>query len=647
MTLNKQMIIFITSLLVLVLAAAFWLNLTNTKVFLENQLKTHAQDTATSLGLSLSSVATPEDPSSMNTMINAVFDRGYYTFIELDNTDNKTIYHRENTRKIEGIPNWFINAIDFKAPVATALVQSGWIPVGQLKVQSNPGYAYIELWKATLNLLGLFALAALIAILIALFVIKTLLKPFKMLEKQAKAIVKKEYLYQRKLPSTIEFKEVVVAMNAMVSQMKAIFDRDAKMAEKLQKMAYQDSVTGMSNRVHFEMLIDSILDTNTENLPGTFCLIRLEGLKALNDKLGYLVGDKVMCSLANDLKTYCHADKSLYARLNGSELIAVLPGELGKNHLDHAKMIAQQFIKTLNDLVNENIASISIALLDYTPGDKRGALMAKLDFAIDEALKLGQNQVYYIENQSQNSHQIEHWKDIIESAITENRFVLFQQPALDENNQVHDLELLIRMQEKDGTIRSAAYFMPAVQQLNMMNIIDQLVIKQALNFLQNSTQVARLAINLTQAIISDQSAVNELMTLIKEGPSERLAFEIPEHLIIHSKLDAWPLMEQFQSANILIGIDHFGSSFSDMHYLQNLRPDYIKLDASFTKAIDKDEKTQTYITSLVEMADRLDITIIAMSVENEEQINAFKASGIHHFQGYYFGAPSPLETTSN
>ena len=80
MSLNKQMIMFVVSVLIMVLIGTFYLNFSQTKSYLENQLESHAQDTATSLGLSLSSVADPEDPSSMETMINAVFDRGSYLY---------------------------------------------------------------------------------------------------------------------------------------------------------------------------------------------------------------------------------------------------------------------------------------------------------------------------------------------------------------------------------------------------------------------------------------------------------------------------------------------------------------------------------------------------------------------------------------
>lgn len=645
MSLSKQMIIFIASMLIVLLAGTFMLNLNNTKSFLEQQLQSHAQDTATSLGLSLSSVADPEDPSSMNTMINAVFDRGYYSHITLNDVDEQLIFERKNPQKIEGIPSWFINMISINAPVAESLIQSGWMPIGNLTVQSHPGYAYVELWKTAVSLLIWFTIAAIVAIALAVYALKIMLKPLKQMEKQAEAIVKKEYILQDNMPTTVEFKQVVSAMNAMVNKMKEVFDRDAKNAEKLQKMAYQDSVTGLSNRLHFEMNIDALLDVQAEASPGAMCLLRVQGLKELNDQFGYMIGDKLMKMLSDKMTQSLNFDGALYARLNGTELIVVAPSIRGEQLSKYTADICQTMPSILEDLKASSApTSVSAALMDYQPGNKRGPLLAKLDFAIHEADKKGQNQSFYYQPETSNTNQDVRWQDIISDAFEHKRFVLFQQAAYDHQRQVHDKELLIRLKDQDGTVHSAGYFMPAVQQLNRVSEIDQMVAVLALEYLEKQPQKTSeiLAINLTQSIIEDTDFKQWLLENVKNLPHNQLAFEMSELLVNENKAKSWPLINELRALSIGFGIDHFGSHFANMNYLQELRPDYIKLDASFTKAIERDEQTRSYISSLYEMCNSLDIQIIAMSVENESQIAAFEELGISYFQGYYFGAPKPL-----
>lgn len=643
MSLSKQMIIFVTSILLVVLLGTFVLNFNNTKSFLINQLESHAQDTATSLGLSLSSVADPEEPSSMETMINAVFDRGYYSHITLYDVDDNVLYQRKNPNKIEGIPSWFIDLIPIQAPSADSLIQSGWIPVGKMVVQSHPGYAYIELWKTTVSLLIWFFSAALFAIIIAVYALRIMLKPLKKMENQAEAIVRKEYLLQEEMPNTTEFKQVVSAMNTMVHKMKHVFDRDAKMAEKLQKIAYQDSVTGLSNRLHFDMNIQSLLDP-TESSAGMMLLVRVLHLKELNEQFGYLIGDKFIKSISESMAQNLRFSNAFSARLNGSELICVIPSSPVIQVQEAADKIAEQMKAVDEELnIDQDLAAINIGIIHYQPGQKRGELLSQLDFAIKEAEKKGINAHYYqAETETEDSNDV--WNQMLQSAIEENRFVLFQQSAYTQQRGIFAKELLLRLKDVDGNIHSAGYFMPAVKRLNRVTDIDQLVIKLALKYLTglNTSSQERIAINLTHSVLQSEELKRWLLSSLKQINTKQLVFEAPEQMINEHKAQSWPLIQEFKRMGIQFGIDNFGSQFANMSYLQELRPDFIKLDMGFSQAIEKDEQTGSYISSLVEMCDSLDIQLIAMAVEDDSQKSAFEALGVKIFQGYLYGAPKPL-----
>ncbi len=645
MSLNKQMILFIATLLFIVLIGTFGLNLSNTKNFLQEQLSSHAQDTATSLGLSLSSIENPEDLSSMETMINAVFDRGYYATISLTDMENTPLYRKDNTRAMDAVPEWFIKQIKLTAPPAEALVQAGWIPIGTLTVVSHTGYAYAELWQSMINLLIWFGLAAIASIFIIIYTLQLMLKPLKQMEAQAKAIVKKEYIFQENLPSTIEFRQVVTAMNAMVTKLKTVFERDANTAERLQKMAFQDSVTELSNRRHFEMNIDTLLDPNEDATAGTICLIRIQELKELNDQYGYLMGDKLMKSLADGMQAQLYHHNSLFARLNGTELVAVLPGTNSNQAKPQVEAITQSMPLILKHLAAEDVpTSLSLAYMHYQPGQSRGSLLANLDFAIDQANQQGKNKAFFYNNGEAAQVENSAWEQTLQQAIEEKRFVLFQQSAYNQDRSVHDQEMFIRLKDFDGTIRSAGYFMPAVEQLHKTAEIDEIVIKLAIQHLKNQITGPVLAINLSKSILENDILQSWLMQTLNQlgSKAKYLAFEMTERLVSEEKAISWPLINELKKRQVKFGIDHFGSRLTNMRYLQNLRPDYVKLDASFSKAIESDEQTRGYVSSLCELADSLDIKVIAMAVENEAQQKAFSELGVDYFQGYLYGAPSPL-----
>lgn len=646
MSLKKQMTIFIASMLLILLAGTFALNLSNTKNFLQDQLSSHAQDTATSLGLSLSTNADPEDVATMETMINAVFDRGYYANITLVDVEDKLIYERNTSYNMDAVPSWFIELISLETPTADALVQAGWFPLGTLSVTSHAGYAYVELWQAAIQLSTWFAIAAFVAVILVFLALRWMLKPLHQLEKQAAAIVDKRYIVQEKLPNTTEFRRVVHAMNVMVTKLKTVFEREAKAAEKLQKMAFQDSVTGLSNRRHFEMTVDSLLDPNLDTVPGKIALLRIEGLKELNDQFGYMIGDHVMKDIADLVQKSLKAPHCLFARLNGTELVAIVPSASTKHFESSLKLVCA----TLPDLLAQHQAesaptSLSASFQSYSPGDQRGSLLAALDFGIEQANASGKNSVYHHQDEQKTDTENAMWEQLLDDAIRHNRFLLYQQAAYSADQSIHDKEVFIRLKAEDGHIHSAGYFMPGMEQIGRTADIDKLVIKLAFNYLQSHQENSLISINLTQSIVNDvgmQKWLKEALTTLENR--QKMAFEISEQFVTSFKEASWALIQSLRSLGVQVGIDHFGSQFGKMRYLQELKPSYIKLDAALTKGIEHDEQVRSYVESLCEMCSSLDIEIIAMAVENETQRDAFQALGVQHFQGYYFGAPAPLNS---
>ncbi|WP_044410510.1 EAL domain-containing protein [Thiomicrospira microaerophila] len=643
MTFNRQILLFITVLVLVLFLGTFSLNLSNTKGFLQNQLTSHAEDTATSLGLSLSSVADLENPASIEAMVNAVFDRGHYRLIALHDMEGELVYQRENVRPPAGVPAAFVSALTIESPQARALVQSGWMPIGHLTVQANAAYGYTELWQVFKNLLMWFGLAALLALLVAFVMIKALLKPLKQIELQADAIVKKQYVYQDDLPATLEFRQVVLAMNKMVEKLKDVFDRDAKMAEKLQRMAYQDSVTGLSNRQHFDMMFEAQLMSSEQADQGCMVLVRVEGMKALNDQFGYQLGNAFMQVLATKMVELLNVEEGIYARLNGLELIAVLPGQAPCHFKDKAQTLVSQLPALMSKagVMHEDVA-LSVVLLDYGTGDKRGALMARLEFGLGQLASLSDQQVLVLGTTEADVLKDASSRRLIEYAFEHNALKLYQQVSVNGQDAVHDTELLIRMVDRDGTIRSAAYFMPAIERFNRLLELDLLVVDLALAYQSQSATKPLLAINLSPRLLRDTDALATLIAKLNEIRGAHFAFEFPEVWVTEDVAFSKSVIWQIHQLGYQVGIDNFGSRFTNMQYLQDLRPDYIKLDGAFSRCIESDEQTASYVASLCDLARILDVPVIATAVETEHQLAAFKQVGITYFQGYLFGAPAPL-----
>jgi len=290
MTLYRQLVIF-TLVLFLLLFTGTWLaKLQSTRTFLIDQLESHAQDTATSLGLSISQYSIDNDMPAIESMVNAVFDRGYYRIVRYSDNQGNVRVERILDVKIENVPQWFIHLIPLKTPESTANVMAGWIQAGTVYVKSHPGYAYKTLWENVVRMTVWFLVCGVIVLIVGGFGLKILLKPLVLVEKQADALCKKRYEVQERLPRTKELRRVVEAMNRMTGKVKEMFQEQVTIAEGLKKQAYHDSVTGLGNRRFFESQITARLDRRDSVTKGIVLLLQIRELHELNQQKGFQAG---------------------------------------------------------------------------------------------------------------------------------------------------------------------------------------------------------------------------------------------------------------------------------------------------------------------------------------------------------------------
>jgi hypothetical protein len=217
MTLYRQISFSLLLLLMLGFTSTVYISTVNLRSLHGTQLASHAQDTATSLGLSLSPHMQAMDMAMLESMISAVFDRGDFQNISLLSIDGKVLAEKSAPVDTGTVPGWFIGAVSLDTPMAEALVMSGWNQAGTLRVTGNPGPAYNRLWESTLDTLKLYLAASTIILLLGMIAVSILLRPLQRIQRQADAICKRSYTVQKKLPRTLELRSMVVAMNRSVT----------------------------------------------------------------------------------------------------------------------------------------------------------------------------------------------------------------------------------------------------------------------------------------------------------------------------------------------------------------------------------------------------------------------------------------------
>lgn len=182
--LNTQLYILILSIVSISFIGSQIINIKMSRDYLNQQLQAHAQDTATSLGLSISPYMDKNNIVIVETMISAIFDSGYYQSITLTDLSNTIIFSAHNDHYVETVPSYFMNTNILVSPIASSAVNDGWDIVAKLSVQANTGMSYAKLWQEIRANFFLSLIISFMSLLIAHYITKSVLIPLTQLDQQ-------------------------------------------------------------------------------------------------------------------------------------------------------------------------------------------------------------------------------------------------------------------------------------------------------------------------------------------------------------------------------------------------------------------------------------------------------------------------------
>jgi hypothetical protein len=248
MTLLRQLMIAIILIFMILFSANFVLTVYDSRVYLDQQLRAHAQDTATSLGVSMATALAESDNANLDVLASAVFDRGFYQHITLIDLEGEVLVRKSNSTNIDDVPSWFVKLVNLPSPAASTEMTNGWSQLGTLTVIANPAHAYRDLWRITTDYLYLFCFIVIFSYGFIGLVLGLVLRPLLAVEQQANDICERRFTINETIPKTRELRRVVEAMNRMTLKIREMFDRQVKLTENLRNEARIDHLTGLSNR---------------------------------------------------------------------------------------------------------------------------------------------------------------------------------------------------------------------------------------------------------------------------------------------------------------------------------------------------------------------------------------------------------------
>jgi diguanylate cyclase (GGDEF)-like protein/PAS domain S-box-containing protein len=431
-----------------------------------------------------------------------------------------------------------------------------------------------------------------------------------------------------------------------------------RMSETIDYQASHDNLTGLSNREEFSFALSELLaGIRTADELHALLVIDVDRFKVINDTCGTLAGDELLRQIASHVQANI-SRKDVSARIGGDEFAIILRDCEPEDSINVAKRL-KDAVESRKFAWQSSVypITLSIGIVSLSLGSEDShAMLAAADDACHLSKEEGGNKVNVFQAKDtkyQKRRGDMEWIARINKAIDENRFVLYQQ-AIVPLSEAMDLkpkaEILLRLVNDDGSIARPGDFIPAAERYNLMPLIDQWVIANAIEAYKTLTDRASelahriISINLSGPSLLDESLVELILYEIRRhglAPSS-FCFEITETAAIQNYAAATRFIKRLKNDGFTFALDDFGSGFSSFGYLKNLPVDYLKIDGSFVQTIDESLVSYTMVESINSIGHVMGIKTIAEFVKNPEIKRKLIEIGVDYAQGYHIAEPVPL-----
>lgn len=427
---------------------------------------------------------------------------------------------------------------------------------------------------------------------------------------------------------------------------------EAKRQQELAYTARHDSLTGLLNRVAFDEELGRAI-ADAANAPFAILYIDLDHFKALNDYAGHAAGDAALRMIATGVGDRLPAG-AVFARLGGDEFAITLPAAT----FEAAEATADDVIAAVRNVdlrfvvVRQPLGcSIGIAIVDDPSMDPTDAL-ARADDACYAAKSAGRNRrASFAERNTALTSGLTAARRVADltEALEEDRVKLFgQEIRLIEKPWEWSgrVEILARLQDRDGRIVPPDEFIPAAERFGMASTLDRWIIRTAL---ERYGQVMgaiglTLGFNLSAQTVCDPHLWPFIQSVVEKSGAlySQVAFEITETAAVTSFETAGKFVRNARRHGCTVCLDDFGSGLSSFDYLRRFPINCIKLDGAFVEKLSDSRFDHAIVTSVNGMAKELGLDVVAEKIEDEATLAQLQRIGITFGQGFLLHRPEPL-----
>ncbi|MCE7984732.1 MAG: EAL domain-containing protein [Caldilinea sp. CFX5] len=497
--------------------------------------------------------------------------------------------------------------------------------------------------------------ALLITLIIGFFTSRLITQRVAALEVAAHQIAAGQ-LTEPVAPSGIrELDAVGHSFNSMATQLRDSFAR-------LEFSATHDALTGLPNRAAFQRLLTETIEryrlpthaATIEPAPTHFAVLflDLDYFKLLNDSLGHLAGDQVLVEIAGRLQS-CVQDHGQVARFGGDEFVILLDPITEPSEIEP---IVQQILSTVRQplTLEENTAfvstSIGIVFSSHYATDADG-ILRNADTALYRAKANGKAvyEVFDDEMHREVRERLQLETDL-RHALEQQQLAVYYQPIVDANTlTLVGVEALTRWRHPKLGMVPPSKFIPIAEETGLILPLGWWVLRTACQQMQQwrqqfADQNLVISVNLSTRQFLHPELLTQVQQILQETglPPQALKLELTESLLISDRATMIARLLQLKALGVELSLDDFGTGYSSLSYLHHFPLDTLKIDRSFIQQILTDRQCRAVVESIVTMAHKLGMDVIAEGVETEDALSYLRDTACcEQIQGFLISAAVP------
>ena len=412
----------------------------------------------------------------------------------------------------------------------------------------------------------------------------------------------------------------------------------------------KDPLTGYLNRSGFLRKTEHILKKNADQYRFAVIYFNIRKFSGLNDVYGYENGDKII--------------RSYMDRIQNSVLRPLALGRVSADRFHALVDVKNLELSELGKLLQypvrirgEQVEIYGRCGIYYIP--------EHCDLDVSQMCDLAKMAKNKISNQYMQPYEI-YQEDMkteygqknrallnLEKALEQEEFVVCYQPVVDgQTGEIVSAEALVRWNSSGAEPMVPSVFVPELEDSGYITKLDTYIDQTVHRFQEEryrqGKRMVPVAVNLSRMDLMDRRMTERIFTEIQETkvPKQYFQYEIIESACTIISTQGEEFLESLRQQGVQIFLDDFGTGVSTFETVRDYTFDALKLDMGFVKKIGKDQKSDAIVVSIIDLAHRMGMKVVAEGIENQQQSDFLRAHGCDYLQGFYYYKPMSAEEFS-